>query len=587
MIDYLRPANESGRVEKLEQYMRLNHPPDPALTDLALLAKQIGQTSMATISFIDSDQQWIMVNLGFPFQTLPRADSICSRALVQPEPLIIADLRTDRRFSDNPLVRSAPNLISYVSVPIVVAGGYALGTVAVMDRTLVTISLEQVVALEAVARQVSVYLELRQKLTERDLDERNRTEQALAAANVELEQALSNAKELAIASQAANRAKSEFLANMSHELRTPLSAVMGYSELLHATALDTEQKEYLEQIQVSSEALLGIISDVLDFSKIEAGHLELERAEFNLLEIARQALYTMMPNAAAKKLHLTTETISEVPRVIVGDAARLRQILLNLLSNAVKFTPQGRVTLQIATRQVLPEKFILHFSVEDTGVGIPADQLTLIFEPFTQVDGSITRRHGGTGLGLAIARQLVEMFEGEIWVDSDLGRGSTFHFTAAFGRAFGSGPEAARPDTISIYPPPPESSTQRLHILLAEDNVVNQRVIARMLKKLGWEVVVVNDGRAAVAESAEQRYDLILMDIQMPEMDGLNATVEIRSRERQIGGHLPIVALTAYAMPGDRERCLIAGMDDYLSKPVRVEDLHRVIVRYTNLDSLK
>jgi CheY-like chemotaxis protein len=257
------------------------------------------------------------------------------------------------------------------------------------------------------------------------------------------------------------------------------------------------------------------------------------------------------------------------------------------LSNAVKFTQQGRVILRIALRRTLPERFILHFAVEDTGVGIPADMLTMIFEPFTQVDGSMTRRHGGTGLGLAIARQLVEMFDGEIWVDSELGQGSTFNFTASLARVQGQGPVASQAGAASTYAGLPEPSSQHLQILLAEDNIVNQRVIARMLEKLGWEVRVVTDGRAAVTESAENNYDLILMDVQMPDMDGLSATMAIRSRERQIGGHVPIVALTAYAMQGDRERCLMAGMDDYLSKPVHVDDLQRVIERYTHLNYME
>jgi GAF domain-containing protein/ActR/RegA family two-component response regulator len=441
-------------------------------------------------------------------------------------------------------------------------------------------SAEEIESLERFAQLASLALDNARLYTavQHELSERNRTEQALAATNVDLEQALMNAKQLAIASQAANRAKSEFLANMSHELRTPLSAVMGYGELLQATTLDGEQKEYLEQIRISSEALLGIISAVLDFSKIEAGHMEMERAEFDLYDSARQALYTMMPLAAAKKLRLTSDIGTDVPRFAVGDSARLRQVMLNLLSNAVKFTQQGQVLLRLACRRVTTDRMVLQGSVVDTGPGIPADKLKLIFEPFTQVDGSMTRRHGGTGLGLAIARQLVDMLDGEIWVESELGRGSTFHFTASFERPSGplAGAEAERHAGGAASE---ERVRRSLRVLLAEDNVVNQRVIVRMLEKLGWDVDVVGDGRAAVAASGERDFDVVLMDIQMPEMDGLSATSAIRSRERQVGGHLPIVALTAYAMQGDRERCLMAGMDDYLSKPVRVDELQRSMDR--------
>jgi len=445
---------------------------------------------------------------------------------------------------------------------------------------------DEIESLERFAQLASLALDNARLYTtaQHELDERNRTEQALASANVELEQALLNAKELAIASQSANRAKSEFLANMSHELRTPLSAVMGYSELLHATVTGVEQKEYLEQIRVSSEALLGIISDVLDFSKIEAGHMALERAEFNLVEISRQALYTMMPNAVIKKLRLTSEVAPDVPRFVVSDAARLRQILLNLLSNAVKFTERGQVVLKISNFESLPDKYVLEFAIQDTGPGIPADKLTMIFDPFTQVDGSVTRRHGGTGLGLAIARQLVDMFGGEIWVESEIGQGSTFHFTAMFDQPDGLDKQALPGTESASYSGVQEPSAHHLKILLAEDNVVNQRVLARMLEKLGWMVTVVSDGQEAITESGENVYDVILMDVQMPEMDGLTATMAIRSRERQIGGHIPIVALTAYAMQGDRERCLMAGMDDYLSKPVRVEDLQRIVERFVQIN---
>jgi hypothetical protein len=288
----------------------------------------------------------------------------------------------------------------------------------------------------------------------------------------------------------------------------------------------------------------------------------------------------MMPNAVAKKLRLTSEVAPDVPRFVVSDAARLRQILLNLLSNAVKFTEQGQVILKISNFETNSKQYVLEFVVQDTGLGIPADKLTMIFDPFTQVDGSVTRRHGGTGLGLAIARQLVEMFGGEIWVESEMGRGSSFHFTAKF-----DPPEAAQKQTLTEvvvggYRDGQGPSAHSLNILLAEDNIVNQRVLARMLEKLGWAVMVVDNGQAAVTESGETAFDVILMDVQMPEMDGLSATMAIRTRERLRGGHVPIVALTAYAMQGDRERCLMAGMDDYLSKPVRVEDLQRIVERF-------
>ncbi len=441
---------------------------------------------------------------------------------------------------------------------------------------------EEVDSLERFAQLASLALDNARLYTtaQRELAERKRAEQTLAETNTELEQALMNARELAIASQAANRTKSEFLANMSHEIRTPLSAVIGYAELMLGTQLTPEQRDYMEQVRISSEALLGIISDVLDFSKIEAGRLELEHTEFSLPDLTRQVVYTVKPHAANKQLTLSIHLEPDVPRIVVGDAPRLRQVLLNILSNAVKFTERGEVVLQVAVKKQLEQKAALHFSITDTGIGIPADKLNLIFDPFTQVDGSVTRKYGGTGLGLAIARQLVEMFGGQIWAESQVGRGSTFHFTATVGLP--AHPAILLP--AEAYPALPQtvrSTSAHIRILLAEDNVINQKVIARMLAKLGWEVSVVNDGNAAVAKWAEEKFDLILMDVQMPERDGLSATLTIREREREVGGHIPIVALTAYAMQGDRERCLAVGMDDYLPKPVRVEDLQKMIDRHT------
>ncbi len=448
-----------------------------------------------------------------------------------------------------------------------------------------TFTTDEVKILERFAQLASIALDnaLLYTIAQRELAERKRTEQALAAANAELEQALLNAQELAITSQSASRAKSEFLANMSHEIRTPLAAVLGFTELMQGTELKPEQRDYMEQIQVSGEALLGLINSILDFSKIEAGRLELENAEFNLTDLVQQALTTIMPTASVKGVRLSIASTPDVPRAVVGDAIRLRQVLLNLLSNAVKFTDRGEVVLRMAVIDHAGEKVVLHCSVSDTGVGIPPDKLPVIFDPFTQGDGSVTRRYGGTGLGLAIARQLVEKFEGRLWAESEPGRGSVFHFTAVLGLPVRKD-TSRQPSQESSSPPGlVEPVLQSLRILLAEDNLINQKVIARMLETHGWPVTVVGDGNAAVAKAAEETFDVIVMDVQMPELDGLSATVAIRARERETGGHVPIVALTAYAMQGDRERCLLAGMDDYLPKPVKADDLHQAIDRLVRL----
>jgi PAS domain S-box-containing protein len=498
------------------------------------------------------------------------------------QPLVIDDYRT---WSRRAAVFAGSDIHAVAGFPLK-SGAQVVGVLGVSyPEEGQHFAQDEVDNLERFAQLASIALDNARLFTtaQRELAERKRTEQALAAANAELEQALMNARELAIASQAANRTKGEFLANMSHEIRTPLSAVIGYTDLMLGTTLTPEQREYMDQVRVSGESLLAIVTAVLDFSKLEAGRFDLEHNEFNLPDMVRQAVHTVLPTALAKHLEVFIDSNPDTPRIVVGDGARLRQVLLNLLSNAVKFTDQGRVVVCVETKKRIDNKAVLQFLVSDTGIGVPHEKLKAIFEPFTQVDGSVTRRYGGTGLGLAIARQLVEMFEGQIWVESEPGRGSIFRFTAVVGLPTRA--EAVQSIEPKLSAEPATELRRPLRILLAEDNVVNQRVIARMLEKLGWEVAVVGDGNAAVAKSGEVDYDLILMDVQMPELDGLSATIAIRARERQVGGHVPIVALTAYAMQGDRERCLMAGMDDYLPKPVRAEDLQKIMSRFISLST--
>ncbi len=405
-----------------------------------------------------------------------------------------------------------------------------------------------------------------------DLTPMKIAEEALSKSKDELElrvaertEDLTKAKE---AAEAAFEAKAAFLANMSHELRTPLNAVIGFSSLLLDDNLTQDQKEYIERIKTGGEALLSIISDILEFSRAEKEKITLEHQPISLKASIEESLDMVAVQAEKKCLNLVYTISYGTSDIIIGDPGRLRQVLVNLLSNAVKFTDEGDISVSVSSKIIEGNKRIITFAVKDTGIGMPQDKMDRLFKPFTQLEYVISRKRDGAGLGLAICKELVELMGGKIWAESEEGKGSIFRFTIPVETVPGkqldlAGKDKAEYENLSAQKP--------LSILVAEDNPSNQKVLVEMLKRLGYRPDAVADGVEVLQALQIRPYDLIFMDIRMPEMDGLTATREIRKLWPDNGPK--VVAITAFAMDGDRELCLEAGMDDYIAKPVKVDDL--------------
>lgn len=532
------PHNELARLAALKRYNILDSLPEHAFDDATKLVSYICGVPIAHISFIDESRQWFKSEIGIGVSEVPREISFCKYTILDSDMVEIPDTHLNDRFKDDPNVTGGFKVRFYAGIPLTTPDGYNIGTLCAIDHVCKELNENQRNALAIVAKHVINQLELRTKNIELD------TQKKIA------ERAVS--------------AKDSFLANMSHEIRTPLNAIIGFTDLLAQTTLDDVQKDYISNVQVAGENLLLIINDILDLSKIESGNLIIEAQPFNLKKTLKH-VYNLLKVKVSKDIEFNLFLDADLPEIVVGDQGRLNQILVNLTGNAIKFTEEGEVTVSVKVVEETEEHYSLKFSVKDTGIGIPKDKLETIFERFKQAEESTTRKFGGTGLGLNIVKQLVELHGAEIQVKSKENRGSEFFFVFNYKKV------KKAEKTVEAFS---EAKLDKLKILLCEDNILNQKLVKSVIQNFGFDLDIAENGEAGIALLAKNKYDLVLMDLQMPVKDGYQTTTYIRN-EMQLT--IPIIAMTAHSLVGEQERCFEVGMDAYVPKPFKQAVLLKAI----------
>lgn len=572
------PATERERLATLQALDVLDSGPEEEFDALIKVASLVCGVPISLISLIDSERQWFKANIGLPgVSETPRDVAFCAHAILDDQLFEVPDATLDVRFADNPLVTDAPDIRFYAGAPIVMADGSRIGTLCVIDREPRQLNATQREIVSNLAMAAAHALEGRRAI---------RAAQQHAAEMVASERSLKEARDSA---QAANIAKSRFLATMSHEIRTPMNGVLGMAQLLLAPDLsEGDRTKYAETILTSGHTLLALLNDILDLSKIEAGKLELEAKAFEVASLLETTRNLFSGAAQAKGLLLECEWAGSAGQRYQGDAHRLAQMMANLVGNAIKFTASGSVRLVCVERSRALGRAHLEFSVTDTGIGIAQKDMALLFKPFSQTDSSITREFGGSGLGLSLVRTLAQAMGGEVGVASDPGRGTRFWFSVPMEVLDAQSPPAL--SVQGVIPGktgnPPAGDSLKGHLLVAEDNPINAVVIQSFAARLGLTIALVGDGQKAV-DAITQRPDgvqaphLVLMDVHMPVMDGYTATERIRQWESaHEQRRIPIIALTADAFEEDRQRCLTAGMDDFLTKPVAMAVLRSVLTKW-------